>query len=290
MTPEPAIDPATIDAAIDDSARDHVIVEGPDALTYLHSQVAQDLRGLAVGDHAWTLVLEPTGKVDSFARVTRRTDDSFDFDVDAGYGEALAARLQRFKIRVDAEIRVEPASNPAPTDDHEAARVAAGWPRLGFEIVPGQTIPAVTGVVPVAVSFTKGCYPGQELVERMDSRGADAPLSLRIVDAGADAAVGAPLVVDGAEVGSITSVSPSGALALALVKRGHDVGRLPGPSRRTVIEISEPTLRQRELASECRMRRGGRAASGGLSDRVGRGDVAADGDHVGMLADPDQLG
>ena len=95
------------------------------------------------------------------------------------------------------------------------------------QIVPGQTIPAVTGVVPVAVSFTKGGYPGQELVERMDSRGADAPLSLRIVDVDAGTAVGDPLVVAGAEVGSITSVSPAGTLALALVRRGHEVGRPP---------------------------------------------------------------
>jgi folate-binding protein YgfZ len=219
VTPDPA--------AIDESARDHVIVEGPDALTYLHSQVAQDLRELPVGEAAWTLVLEPTGKVEALARVMRSTEDRFDFDVDAGYGEALAARLARFKIRVDAEIHVESAANPAPSDDHEAARVAVGWPRMGFEIVPGETIPAVTGVVPVAVCFTKGCYPGQELVERMDSRGADAPKTLRIVDGAAGSAVGEPLVVDGVEVGTITSVSPSGDQALALVKRGHDVGRPP---------------------------------------------------------------
>ncbi len=219
MTPDPA--------AIDESARDHVIVEGPDALTYLHSQVAQDLRDLAVGDVAWTLVLEPTGKVESLARVLRGADDRFDFDVDAGYGDALAARLNRFKIRVDAEIRVEPASNPVPSDVHEVARVAAGWPRMGAEIVPGQTIPAVTGVVPLAVSFTKGCYPGQELVERMDSRGADAPQSLRVVDVTSPVAVGDPVVVDGAEIGAITSVSPAGDRALAVVKRGHDIGRPP---------------------------------------------------------------
>jgi len=204
-----------------------VIVDGPDALSYLHSQVAQDLRGLAVGDQVWTLVLEPSGKVESLARVSRLGEDRFDFDVDAGYGEALAARLNRFKIRVNADIGVEPATNPAPTDAHEAARVAAGWPRLGFEIVPGQTIPAVTGVVPVAVSFTKGCYPGQELVERMDSRGADAPLSLRIVEVEAGVVAGDSLIVGGAEVGSITSVSPNGDRAIALVKRGHDVGRRP---------------------------------------------------------------
>lgn len=212
---------------IDESARDHVIVEGPDALSYLHSQVAQDLRQLDVGAVAWTLVLEPNGKVESLARVTRTADDRFDFDTDAGFGDALAARLNRFKIRVQADISVVPAASSEPSDQHEAARVAAGWPRLGFEIVPGETIPAVTGVVPVAVNFTKGCYPGQELVERMDSRGADAPKSLRIVDAVAGCAVGDPVIVDGNEVGTITSVSPAADLALAMVKRGSDVGRPP---------------------------------------------------------------
>ena len=50
---------------------------------------------------------------------------------------------------------------------------------MGAEITPGDTIPAETGVTGVAVSFTKGCYPGQELVERMDSRAATAPRLLR---------------------------------------------------------------------------------------------------------------
>ena len=219
MIPDPA--------AVDESARDHVIVEGPDALTYLHSQVAQDLRDLAVDESTWTLVLEPSGKVESLARVTRSGDDRFVFDIDAGFGEALAARLSRFKIRVQAEISVVAAASPSPSDDHEVARIEAGWPRMGFEIMPGETIPAVTGVVPVAVNFTKGCFPGQELVERMDSRGADAPKQLRIVDAVKGAVPGDPVIVDGTEVGAITSVSPAGDLALAMIKRGHDVGRPP---------------------------------------------------------------
>ncbi len=228
MTPERSVLTAAIDAAIDDAARDHVIVEGPDAATYLHSQVAQDLRDLAVGQTCWTLVLEPTGKVESLARVTRTADERFDLDTDAGYGEALAARLARFKIRVRAEIAVVPAEAAAPSAEHETARVGAGWPRMGFEIVPGETIPAVIGVVPVAVSLTKGCYPGQELVERMDSRGVDAPRSLRIVEVPVGSVIGDYVVdIDGAEAGTITSVAPSGTTALALVKRGCDLGRLP---------------------------------------------------------------
>jgi folate-binding protein YgfZ len=213
---------------VDPSARDRVVVAGPDAATYLQGQVAQELRDLDVGATRWTLVLEPSGKIESLARITRSADDTFALDTDAGYGEALAARLNRFKIRVAADISVEPASREHPDDDHEAARIAAGWPRMGREIEPGETIPAATGVEAVAVSFTKGCYPGQELVERMNSRGAGAPRSLRVLDAAPGASPGDPVVDEtGAEVGTVTSVSPDGSTALGYVKRGHTIGRPP---------------------------------------------------------------
>jgi len=207
---------------IDPAARDLVTVTGPDAASYLHSQLAQDVHDLPVGETRWTFVLEPTGKVDVLARVTRTADDTFVLDTDAGFGEALADRLNRFKIRVQADVEVTPAATTDPTEDHEAARIAAAWPRMGAEIVPEDTIPATTGIVEQAVSFTKGCYPGQELVERMHSRGAEAPRSLRIVDVGDGAAAGDPVLDGGAEVGTITSVA--GGRALAYVKRGSDAG------------------------------------------------------------------
>jgi tRNA-modifying protein YgfZ len=219
--------PAT-ESAIDPAARDRVVVEGPDASTYLQSQISQDVTDLAVGAQRWTLVLDPSGKVVCLARVSRTDDGRFELDTDAGYGDVLAARLARFKIRVDAEISTVPADRSEPSAEHEAERIAAGWPRMGAEIVPGETLPATTGVLSLAVSFTKGCYPGQELVERMDSRGAEAPRALRIVDVPADVRPGDPLIgPDGAQIGTITSVSPQGDLALAIVRRGHDVGRPP---------------------------------------------------------------
>ena len=195
-------------------------------MSYLQSQIAQEIREQAVGESQWTLVLEPTGKIDALARITRTGDETFVLDTDAGFGEALAARINRFKIRVQADTELTPADTAEPAADFEAARVAAGWPRMGAEIVPGETIPAVTGVTQVAVNFTKGCYPGQELVERMDSRGADAPKSLRILDVAVGTAIGAPVEdADGNEVGEVTSIS--GTTALGYVKRGADVGRLP---------------------------------------------------------------
>ena len=213
---------------IDDRARDVVRVSGPDASSYLQSQVAQELRDLEVGSARWTFVLDPTGKVDVLARLRRSADDTFELDTDAGFGETLRARLDRFKIRVDASITMETATKSSPDVQHELARIAAGWPRMGHEIEPGATIPATTGVVMLAVDFQKGCYPGQELVERMDSRGADAPRALRIVDLSHGAAVGdAVHDPDGTDVGTVTSVSGEGGIGLAYVKRGAEAGRAP---------------------------------------------------------------
>jgi len=195
--------------------RDVVQVTGADAGTYLQSQLSQDLRSLQVGDSTWSFVLQPTGKVEVLLRVWRTADDTFVLDTDAGFGDAMVARLNRFKIRVKADIErlewrciaVRGAAGEGlvawgngydllghdvvpPTDVPEgdaerllAARIDAVWPVMGSEIVPGETIPAETGVTGVAVSFTKGCYPGQELVERMDSRAATAPRVLRRVTA-----------------------------------------------------------------------------------------------------------
>jgi tRNA-modifying protein YgfZ len=257
-----------------DVERDIVAVVGADARTYLHGQVSQDIQSLAVGESRWTLLLTPNGRVDVLARVLYVSDERFELDTEAGYGDVLAARLNRFRIRVKAELEqstvdlfvpigdigerseqesagsahqsrvgwwdrgewrsVLPsgASPNASIDDYERARVAVGWPAMGTEIVPGERIPAEIAVVPVTVNFTKGCYPGQELVERMDSRGAQAPRELRILTVADGARPGDPVAAPddpaGASIGEITSVA--GASALAYVRRGAAVGEVPGPT------------------------------------------------------------
>jgi folate-binding protein YgfZ len=210
-------------APVELGPRDVVTVAGPDALTYLQSQLSQELRDLAVGADRWTLLLAPNGRVEVLARVRRTGEDVFELDTDAGWGQAMLERLQRFKIRVRAELSLVAAPAGAVDPVTEAGRIKAGWPRMGAEIVPGETIPAETGLAAVAVSFTKGCYPGQELVERMDSRAATAPRSLRRLTVAPGTAPGDPVTDDdGSHVGTVTSVS--GTAALGLVKRGVDVG------------------------------------------------------------------
>jgi tRNA-modifying protein YgfZ len=218
--------------------RDLIDVTGPDALSYLQSQLSQDLRPLADGDRVWSFVLQPTGKVDALVRVHRVGPEHLRVDVDHGFGEIVLARLMRFKIRVAADLSLRtvpciavrggdaridllgddavppPGVPEGSRDDLELDRIDAVWPAMGAEIVPGETIPAETGVTDVAVSFTKGCYPGQELVERMDSRGASAPRLLRRVEVVVGTQPGDALA-DG--TGVVTSVR--GTAALALVKR-----------------------------------------------------------------------
>lgn len=99
-------------------------------------------------------------------------------------------------------------------------RVDARWPRLGVDILVGD-IPATTGVVTVAVSFTKGCYPGQELVERMDSRGADAPVNLRIASRDG-VGVGSRIELSPQDTGTVTSIGFT--TALVRVGRGSKIG------------------------------------------------------------------
>ncbi len=199
--------------------RDVVVIAGPDAATYLQSQASQDLRGMVVGDGRWTFFLQPTGRVDVLARVTMVDAERFELDTDPGFGAVLEARLNRFKIRVKARVDAVdgPVGSIEPTDDE---RIAAAWPKMGVEIIPGETIPAETGLAEVAVSFTKGCYPGQELVERMDSRGSSAPRHLTVLPRRPGDAPGVAVISAGVEIGTITSVGST--QVLAYIKRSHD--------------------------------------------------------------------
>lgn len=102
-----------------------------------------------------------------------------------------------------------------------AARVIHGEPVFGVD-VDESTIPQETGLVDESVSFTKGCYLGQELVARIDSRGhVNRVLRALAITRNVLPPEGAGVFVDDRQVGSITSVSetftsPSG---LSLLRR-----------------------------------------------------------------------
>jgi folate-binding protein YgfZ len=232
--------------------RDVITAVGADARTYLHSQLSQDIAGMRVGETRQSLLLQPTGKLDGIIRVTCVEGETFVLDVDAGCGDAVLTRLNRFKIRVKVDlslgreswVAVRNVASPIPgsipawrcdgtaadirgeivnaelqqgsLDDYEEARIIAAWPTMNVDVTE-SSIPAETGITDIAVSFTKGCYPGQELVERMDSRGSIAPRELRYAIVGESAVVGQEVEHEG-RIGVVSSVQ--GVHALVAFRRG----------------------------------------------------------------------
>lgn len=129
-------------------------------------------------------------------------------------------------------------------------RVEQGWPALGHEL-DSSTIPAEAGqwLIDASVSFTKGCYTGQELVARIDSRGGNVPRHLRgvVLDAAAgDVAVpgpGTPVLLEGTERGAVTSSAFSPTLgapiAMGMLHRTVEPGATVdvGGATGTVVEL-----------------------------------------------------
>ena len=70
--------------------RDVLNVRGSDARKFLHSQLANDVASLKVGESQYSLLLEPTGKITSLLRVHCKSDEDFVLDCDAGFGEVSA--------------------------------------------------------------------------------------------------------------------------------------------------------------------------------------------------------
>jgi tRNA-modifying protein YgfZ len=95
---------------------------------------------------------------------------------------------------------------PVGLDAYETARVEAGVPRFGSDITP-ENFPAEAGILDRAVSFEKGCYPGQETVARMHYRGHPNRTLHRFAVEGA-APAGAEILQNGKRVGQVTSVAP----------------------------------------------------------------------------------
>ena len=246
-----------------DVARDVIIVQGDDAQTFLHSQLANDIASLAVGASIHSLLLEPTGHVSALVRVVRHEDTVFTLDLDAGFADEVIVRLQRFVLRAkvtlrrsdwlvrafrgtdamrevgvgpgraipywgsEDEIDVVGDVSLLPTlgevtepERIDYSRADARWPKLGVDVLVGD-IPGTTGILSVAVSFTKGCYPGQELVERMDSRGTMAPVVVRALPR-EGLGVGARVMEDDNSVGTVISIGSR--IALARIARTSTVG------------------------------------------------------------------
>ncbi|HET9075175.1 MAG TPA: folate-binding protein [Solirubrobacteraceae bacterium] len=177
---------------------------GPDSDTILSVLgVTPQQRAPTGQEHAHALA-RPAGVLTRMIR----TDIGVDLLCDSESLPALSSAL------IDAGAR--PVGEPAA----ECLRIESGRPRYGIDLNDG-VIPQEAGLNERAVSFTKGCYVGQETVARLYYRGKP-NRELRGVRAEAPLLPGTTLLWEGREVATLTSaaVSPRlGPVGLALVRR-----------------------------------------------------------------------
>lgn len=225
-------------------------VAGPDAEDFLQRMVSNDVEALAVGDACEALLLTAKARIIAPLVVWRRGEEDYLLLSEPGLGEPVLAQLLRMRLAAKVEIEPEEHASaivfgegegipnrdygePAvevldaglePTVDDETLellRIRAGTPRWGREI-DDRILPAEAGLDERAISFTKGCYPGQEPVARLRYRGhANRGLRVLEIEGGELPASDAALSLDGKAVGRVTSAVRDGdrVVALAYVRR-----------------------------------------------------------------------
>ena len=219
--------------------RAYVCVRGPEAADFLQRMLSNDV---LAAEYFEALLLTPKARVIAPLLVWRRADDDFLLLTEPELGETVRAHLARTRIASRCEIELEEhvstvvigGSGGIPTRDYgvpavevldaevvasppdgelERLRILARTPRWGSEL-DDSVLPAEAGLDERAISFDKGCYPGQEPVARLRYRG-HVNRILRVLDV-ESAGPGMEIRHADKVVGRVTSSVPG--LALAYVR------------------------------------------------------------------------
>src|SRR5262245_13588220 len=246
---------ATVTRRVAARPRDYLRVTGPDAEDFLQRMLSNDVTEAPCR----AMLLTPKARLIAPLVVVRRADDDFLLLTEPGLGETVAASLAR--ARFAAKVEIEPEQHTsvvvfgegggipndelgepgselldadiAPTlsaDEVERIRIESASPVWGKEL-DDSILPAEAGLDGTHVSFTKGCYPGQEPIARLHYRG-KVNRSLRVLE------------VEGAEpgdevrhgdkvVGRITSAVADRALGYVRVEVPQDAELVVGPHAKT---------------------------------------------------------
>jgi len=211
--------------------RAYVRVKGPDAEDFLQRMVSNDV---TQGEFFDALLLTAKARLVAPLRVWRRGADDFLLLTEPELGEAVRTTLLRARFAAKCEIEPEEHTSTLvwngdfaeaeelidadvePTVDADAlerARIEAGVPAWGKEL-DEKVLPAEAGLDATHISFSKGCYPGQEPIARLHYRG-HVNRKLRVLEV-ESARPGDEVVHEGKIVGRVTSAVPG--LALGYVR------------------------------------------------------------------------
>ena len=230
-------------------------VAGDDPIAFLDATTTQDLTGVSKGDSTLTCMLDEKGRIQAELRVTVLDDGTVLIDAEQPARDAITGWLAKVAPLSGCEVIDESdrwdvtalfgspapdgvitlASEWGPSDldamsekglafhgnemdaaEYEAARIAGGRPRFGIDFDETTHI-AETPLIARAVSFTKGCYPGQESVARISNLGRVRKrlVGLEIVG-NVVPETGKALIAEEQDVGHITSAAAWAGRAFAI--------------------------------------------------------------------------
>jgi len=219
--------------------RGYVAVTGPEAADFLERMLSNEVATLEPGEARPALLLTPKSRIVAPLRVVREGPEAFLLITEASLAETVSVTLLRARFAAKCEVEPKPyrgylqlgPGEGIPNDDYgveaveswseeereaaapdeqlERLRIEAGTPVWGREL-DETVLPAEAGLDETHVSFTKGCYPGQEPIARLHYRGRP-NRRLRVLEV-EQASSGDEIFVGQKAVGRVTSAVPGRAL------------------------------------------------------------------------------
>jgi len=268
------------------SLSDRAVVElsGEDRLGFLQGLVSNDVTQAAPGRAVWAALLTPQGKwlADFFILAD---GERLLLDVAAAQAPVLVQRLGRFRLRSRVTLAerpdlavwagwgeatpppdtvaapdprlpgagwraILPAGQPlpGPLGDYERHRLALGLPNGAPDLEAEKSVLLEAGFDELAgISWTKGCYMGQELTARTKYRGLLKRRLVPVTVEGPLPAPGTPVMRGEAAVGEMRSGHPEG-LGLALLRLPVNEGERLGCGDATLIPKVPDWMRLPEKA------------------------------------------
>ncbi len=209
-------------------------IDGADAAGFLHGQFTTDVTGLTPGNSGLSAWCDPKGRVIA-TFILARLEQAFWLLLPQALKETFAKRLKMYVLRADVNI-VDASAETLPElpvyipamngGDWETTFIRQGIPWI-FPATSGRFLPQELNLDHLdALSYTKGCYPGQEIIARLRYRGqVKRSLFHATTDNSTPLAPGAALKLSGEEknIGAVvnSAATDKGQELLVVLERGR---------------------------------------------------------------------
>jgi folate-binding protein YgfZ len=191
-------------------------VTGHDAFEFLQGQLTNDLRRLESEQETLAAWCNPKGRVIWFGTV-QKIDDGYELSAAADIANTIVKRLTMFRFR--SKVNLSVVGETQTVDP--AFLVENGIPYIGSEQSEQCTPHMLNLDLLGALSFDKGCYPGQEIVARTHYKGATKRRTMRFT-VEQPVSVGDKVSLEGRDVGEVLNVAGNSLLAVVPVDKAND--------------------------------------------------------------------